>query len=130
MNNNDGRPGGLPMNEACEQSSPTVGIPDADDYDDWHDEGCYECGGEGFISDCVEEWACVDPEYGCDYCTRRCPLCNPAKPNLELQQVLSDALAQGIEAGTVETERLDAQHESPVACDAPNACSEGTSHAD
>lgn len=74
---------GLPMNEAV-PSSPTVGIPDADDYDDWHDDCCYECGGEGFVSDCVEEWACVDPEYGCDYCTRRCPLCNPAKPRPEI----------------------------------------------
>lgn len=51
----------------------------AADYDDYEDDGCYECGGEGFVSDCVEEWACVDPEYGCDYCTRRCPLCNPTK---------------------------------------------------
>lgn len=51
-----------------------------DDYDQG-DDACYECGGEGFISDCVEEWACVDPEYGCDYCTRRCPLCNPHRPH-------------------------------------------------
>lgn len=49
-----------------------------DAFDD-DDGGCYECGGEGFVSDCVEEWACVDPEYGCDYCTQRCPLCNPPK---------------------------------------------------
>lgn len=49
------------------------------DYDDHMDGGCYECGGEGFVSDCVEEWACIDPEYGCDYCTRRCPLCNSPK---------------------------------------------------
>ncbi|MDT0507552.1 hypothetical protein [Novosphingobium sp. MMS21-SN21R] len=55
------------------------GRPDPDDYDDI-DDGCYECGGEGFVSDCVEEWACVDPEYGCDYCTRRCSLCNSPKP--------------------------------------------------
>lgn len=53
----------------------------ADDYeDDYEANGCYECGGEGFVSDCVEEWACVDPEYGCDYCTRPCPLCNSSKP--------------------------------------------------
>ena len=61
------------------------------DFDE--DVGCYECGGEGFVSDCVEEWACVDPEYGCDYCTRRCPLCHPPKRNPELDAVLSDALA-------------------------------------
>ncbi len=53
---------------------------DPDDYYDEHDDGCYECGGEGFVSDCVEEWACIDPEYGCDYCTRRCPLCNAPNP--------------------------------------------------
>lgn len=23
---------------------------------------CWQCGGEGFVSNCVEEWACVDPE--------------------------------------------------------------------
>jgi len=63
-----------------EQVIPDAGklVELADDYDDYED-GCYECGGEGFVSDCVEEWACVDPEYGCDYCTRRCPLCNPAR---------------------------------------------------
>lgn len=32
-NTEDGRPGGLPMNEACEQSSPAVGIPDALSHD-------------------------------------------------------------------------------------------------
>lgn len=69
-----------------------------DDYDD--DGGCYECGGEGFVSDCVEEWACVDPEYGCDYCTRRCPLCNPPKRNAELDAVLRDALADTGEPGS------------------------------
>lgn len=43
-----------------------------------------------------------------------------ARFNLEQKHIEALALAaQGIEAGTVETERLDAQHESPVACDAP-----------
>lgn len=69
---------------AASPSSPTVSpvpasIPREDDYDDFIDDGCYECGGDGFVSDCVEEWACVDPDYGCDYCTRPCPLCNPHK---------------------------------------------------
>lgn len=53
----------------------------ADDYDDYDqgDDSCYECGGEGFVSDCFEEWACVDPEGGCDLCTRRCDLCHTPK---------------------------------------------------
>lgn len=55
-------------------------LPQADDYYDDRDDCCYECGGEGFVSDCVEEWACVDPDYGCDYCTRRCSLCSSATP--------------------------------------------------
>lgn len=91
----------------------------AADYDDFDDDDCcYECGGEGFVSDCFEEWACLDPEYGCDFCTHRCPLCNPAKPNPELQQVLADALASGIETGTAKTEGLGPKDESPS--DAPN----------
>jgi hypothetical protein len=49
------------------------------DYDQG-DDACYECGGEGFISDCFEEWACVDPEGGCDLCTRRCDACRIVTP--------------------------------------------------
>lgn len=56
--------------------------PSDDEFDDYDDGGCYECGGEGFVSDCVEEWACIDPDYGCDYCTRPCPLCHPPKRNI------------------------------------------------
>jgi hypothetical protein len=36
---------------------------------------CWQCGGEGVVYDCVEEYACVDPEDGCDYCARRCDIC-------------------------------------------------------
>lgn len=71
----------------------------AADYDDFDDDGgCYECGGEGFVSDCFEEWACLDPEYGCDLCTRRCDLCHPRKPDPALQEVLAEALAQAADA--------------------------------
>jgi hypothetical protein len=57
----------------------------ADDYDDFDqgDDRCYECGGEGFVSDCFEEWACVDPESGCDLCTRRCDVCMPHTPTTQ-----------------------------------------------
>lgn len=42
-------------------------------------EDCPECGGEGYISDCFEEFACLDPESGCADCTRRCRGCAEAK---------------------------------------------------
>jgi len=40
---------------------------------DWID--CWQCGGEGELADCWEEYACVDPESGCDLCLRRCDVC-------------------------------------------------------
>lgn len=49
-------------------------------YDHDDDGGCYECGGEGFVYYCFEEFACIDPEGGCDMCMRRCDLCRPRKP--------------------------------------------------
>jgi hypothetical protein len=64
-----------------------------DDYHADYEDDCYECGGEGFVADCFEEWACLDPEYGCDLCTRRCQLCNPRPRNPELDAVLTEALA-------------------------------------
>jgi hypothetical protein len=48
-----------------------------EDYDGSFDGGCYECGGEGFVSNCVSDYACIDPEYGCDLCTYECDLCGP-----------------------------------------------------
>ena len=50
---------------------------------DWYqddpmdDDSCWQCGGEGFVANCFEEYACVDPESGCDLCTRRCDVCAP-----------------------------------------------------
>lgn len=37
---------------------------------------CWNCGGEGYVSCCFEEYACIDPEGGCDECERRCDICN------------------------------------------------------
>lgn len=57
--------------------------PDPDDaFNDgnWDDEECPNCGGEGYVYDCFEEFACIDPEGGCDLCMRRCDWCNPPKP--------------------------------------------------
>ncbi len=44
------------------------------DYDE-PEETCWNCSGEGFVSSCFEEWACVDPESGCDLCISRCDVC-------------------------------------------------------
>lgn len=41
------------------------------------DDECPECGGEGFVASCVSDYACVDPEEGCDLCMRRCDYCRP-----------------------------------------------------
>ena len=37
---------------------------------------CWQCGGEGEIASCFEEWACIDPESGCDACIRTCDVCH------------------------------------------------------
>lgn len=51
------------------------------EYDDHYDGAeCWNCGGEGYVYSCVEEYACIDPEGGCDYCARRCDVCNPKPP--------------------------------------------------
>jgi len=50
-----------------------------DEYDEIDGSDCWNCGGEGYVSNCFEEFACVDPESGCDLCTRRCEICNPPK---------------------------------------------------
>lgn len=66
-----------------------------EDYDDFEDE-CPNCNGEGYVYVCFEEWACIDPEGGCDLCMRRCDWCRPRKPDPALQQVLADALAKAV----------------------------------
>ena len=42
-------------------------------------EDCQECGGEGYTYDCFEEFACIDPESGCEDCARRCGWCAELK---------------------------------------------------
>lgn len=46
------------------------------DHDDDSDE-CPNCAGEGIVYSCDEEFACLDPEGGCDLCARRCDWCRP-----------------------------------------------------
>lgn len=51
-----------------------------EDYGDFDDDTeCANCGGEGFYYSCEEEFACLDPEGGCDLCRRRCNWCQPRK---------------------------------------------------
>jgi uncharacterized protein (DUF983 family) len=49
--------------------------PAPEDFDMGLDDDCPNCGGEGVIYMCVSEYACVDPESGCDLCERRCDWC-------------------------------------------------------
>jgi hypothetical protein len=46
--------------------------------DRFETEECPSCPDSGVIYLCVEEWACADPEGGCNYCRRPCSWC--AKP--------------------------------------------------
>ncbi len=56
------------------------------DFDNEYDDGdCWQCGGEGYVANCQDEIGCVDPESGCDFCTRRCNICNPARAKAEGQ---------------------------------------------
>lgn len=55
--------------------------PDEDHLNDCVDDGdCWQCGGEGWIANCFEEFACLDPEGGCDDCLRPCDICNTGRP--------------------------------------------------
>jgi len=58
------------------ETSPRVEDEFEDDFDI---EECWHCGGEGFVSSCFEEFACIDPDAGCDLCTRRCDVCRPMR---------------------------------------------------
>jgi hypothetical protein len=50
---------------------------DHDDHD--ADDTCPNCGGEGVVYSCFEEFACIDPESGCDLCERPCDWCRPRR---------------------------------------------------
>jgi len=54
------------------------------DYDMGLDDCCPNCGGEGVVYSCFEEWACIDPEGGCDLCEHRCDWCQPRKLSVSL----------------------------------------------
>ncbi len=74
-----------------------MGDPE-DYYDDFDDNDCANCGGEGFVYGCSWDWQCDTYDEGertC-LCTRRCDWCNPPKPTKEaeaLRQTLADVLS-------------------------------------
>jgi hypothetical protein len=39
-----------------------------------HEEGCWNCGGEGYTFDCFDG-CCLDAEIGCEECSRECVEC-------------------------------------------------------
>lgn len=45
------------------------------EFFDFEDDCCPNCCGDGVVYSCVSEYACVDPESGCDLCERRCDWC-------------------------------------------------------
>lgn len=58
--------------------------PETDDPDDI-DAGmigdeCWNCLGEGVTYSCEQEFACADPDSGCEWCERRCWVCQPSRP--------------------------------------------------
>ncbi len=76
--------------------------PEYDGFDDYEQgEDCANCGGEGYVSHCFQEFACKHPDEGCEDCMRRCDWCNPAPRTAAsdalseaLRKILSDALEQ------------------------------------
>ncbi len=37
---------------------------------------CWQCGGEGLLSNCWDDVSCIDPEFGCEICWVNCDVCN------------------------------------------------------
>lgn len=58
----------------CVTSSPPVQEDSAEDYDERID--CWNCGGEGVVSNCFQEFVCMYPDEGCGDCTRHCDICD------------------------------------------------------
>lgn len=70
-------------------ADPGPTLDDIDFYDD--DSVCWNCAGEGVVANCFEEWACFNPEDGCEECIRRCDVCRPRKPNPGAQPLVEGA---------------------------------------
>lgn len=71
-------------------------MSDMHDYDDHlDDDECWNCGGEGRVNDCIDGCCAEQDDPYCEYCSKRCDVCNPKQPaSPELQQVLKEALDQ------------------------------------
>lgn len=57
--------------------TPIDALPSKGEINDHHfndDDSCWQCGGEGYMADCIDG-CCQDAEMGCDLCTRRCDIC-------------------------------------------------------
>lgn len=65
-------------------------VPEDYDLDGPDDRDCPNCGGEGFVAHCWEEWACIDPEGGCDDCLQPCDWCSPPAARAALTQGQAD----------------------------------------
>jgi len=66
----------------------------ADTCETWDDDECWNCDGDGFVYGCSWDWQCDTWDGDSCLCSRRCHVCNPAKPDPVLQQVLADALSE------------------------------------
>ena len=71
----------------------TSNISETDD--EFDDNECANCGGEGFTLGCSWDWQCdtYDSGEGTCLCERPCDWCRPRKPDPELQKVLAYVLA-------------------------------------
>lgn len=64
---------------------PVSGDPISEIINEWDDQidgTCWQCGGDCIVYDCFEEWACIDPEGGCDLCASQCDVCKPRRVTL------------------------------------------------
>jgi hypothetical protein len=59
----------------AEKLSAQTGKDHTVEFYDSADDECPNCGGEGVIYACFEEFACADPDSGCELCERRCDWC-------------------------------------------------------
>lgn len=85
-----------------------------DDYDDYDNEACANCGGEGFTRGCSWGWQCDTWDGDSCRCTRRCEWCNPLTDSeiAERQEILAElatALAKDKVAGMRAAQAMEAR---------------------
>lgn len=102
-------PGSHASHEAPEGLRPSGFDPSRDDYED---NECANCGGEGFTYGCSWDWQCdtYDEGEGTCLCTQPCHWCSPPKHDPALRAMLaaalrdSDGSGEAGETGTGSTE--------------------------